>query len=396
MVNAHLSFEDLSLDQQTAVTQLKQRMIGYMEQDLFEDLSVFVRFLRARDLNVNAAEAMLRNHIEWRKKMQIDTILTDYTPKEVVKNYLIFDTMGIDKEGSPILYFNVGALDSRGLLKSVRKIDVVKTIVQKLERNVVMMAKESFKRGKYIDKWTMVLNFENLPFSVATHKETLEVIGQLITMYEAHYPERLKVAYFINSSIFFTIAFEVVKRFLSEATYKKINFFGKEGFTEALLKVIDPEVLPAFLGGNRTDPDGNPMCNTYLTQGGQVPEKYYTNKKESTLANVPGVKKLTVTRLSKNQIKLDITESGSHIEWEFETKSGDIGFSLLYKRDNYDNRIEELIPKTRVDTNMSSETGIFKCNKLGIYIIEFDNTYSWIYQKEIYYKVSVVTAQLIK
>lgn len=29
-------------------------------------------------------------------------------------------------------------------------------------------------------------------------------------------------------------------------------------------------------------------------------------------------------------------------------------------------------------------------------ILEFDNTYSWIYQKEIYYKLTVVTSPLIK
>lgn len=35
----------------------------------------------------------------------------------------------------------------------------------------------------------------------------------------------------------------------------------KDGYKEALLELVDADVLPAFLGGNKTDPDGNPNCH---------------------------------------------------------------------------------------------------------------------------------------
>ena len=31
-------------------------------------------------------------------------------------------------------------------------------------------------------------------------------------------------------------------------------------FKDTLLKYIEADQLPAFLGGNMTDPDGNPRC----------------------------------------------------------------------------------------------------------------------------------------
>ncbi|GBM13845.1 hypothetical protein AVEN_150415-1, partial [Araneus ventricosus] len=34
---------------------------------------------------------------------------------------------------------------------------------------------------------------------------------------------------------------------------------------EVLLEVIDGDELPAFLGGNKTDPDGNPQCNSFVS-----------------------------------------------------------------------------------------------------------------------------------
>lgn len=37
-------------------------------------------------------------------------------------------------------------------------------------------------------------------------------------------------------------------------------FFTSGDFKNTLLKYIDPEELPVFLGGTQTDPDGNPRC----------------------------------------------------------------------------------------------------------------------------------------
>lgn len=38
-----------------------------------------------------------------------------------------------------------------------------------------------------------------------------------------------------------------------------------DDYKEDLLKIIDPDVLPAFLGGSRTDPDGNPLCLSFVS-----------------------------------------------------------------------------------------------------------------------------------
>ena len=69
--------------------------------------------------------------------------------------------------------------------------------------------------------------------------------------------------------------------------------------------------------------------------------------------------------MSKTQVILNVTEPNSHIEWEFETKCRDIGFSLLYKKDNF-SAYSELIPKQRIETDISAETGMFKCPDVGI------------------------------
>lgn len=44
-----------------------------------------------------------------------------------------------------------------------------------------------------------------------------------------------------------------------------LYFFFLDGYQEKLLDMMDADLLPAFLGGNRYDPDGNPLCYTYVS-----------------------------------------------------------------------------------------------------------------------------------
>jgi len=211
-------------------------------------------------------------------------------------------------------------------------------------------------------------------------------------MYEANYPERLKMAVLINASWYFTMAFAFIKPILSGPTLQKLRIFGKDGWQEELLKLIDADVLPAFLGGNLRDPDGNPRCHSFLAIGGLVPEKYFAINNKKTLVNQPGVKNVTIHRLAKVRIELDVIHPDSDIVWEFETKGKDIAFSLLYV-DNKESKLQAkvVIPKQRIDTSISPEEGLYRCDKRGTYILEFDNSYSWFHQKDVHYKTQIIS-----
>ncbi|KAF8790822.1 SEC14-like protein 2 [Argiope bruennichi] len=387
--------EDLSLKEREACIELKKRVSNDItNESLKNDVNLYLRFLRARDFNLDVAEAMLRNHIAWRVANQIDTIRTSYEPEEVVIKYLPLQRIGFDKEGSPVRYFDFGNTDIKGILKSCKTNAAVKSVVWMFEEDVAIMKKKSEELGKNIQQWIYILDFDNYSFAKATHKPTAEALIQLFMTYEANYPERLKTAYIINASVYFTLIFAIIKPLLSGNTIQKIVIYGKDGWKEDLVKAIDVDVLPAFLGGTKTDPDGNPKCHNTIKHGVTVPKEYYMTKNTHRLKGLPGVKKLTVSRKSKMAIELTVVEAGSVIEWEFETENKDIGFALFFK-ESACNKTEgtELIPKQRIDTNFQSETGMFLCEKPGVYILIFDNSYSWIYQKEIYVKVEVVRAK---
>ena len=52
--------------------------------------------------------------MEFRKKYGVDTILTEYEPAEVLKNYVPGGFFGEDREGHPVWYDVSGNIDARG------------------------------------------------------------------------------------------------------------------------------------------------------------------------------------------------------------------------------------------------------------------------------------------
>ncbi|GFY71426.1 retinal-binding protein, partial [Trichonephila inaurata madagascariensis] len=218
----------------------------------------------------------------------------------------------------------------------------------------------------------------------------LEMMVLGINIFQDNYPERTKIIFHINTSIFHSMMFSIFKKILASELLNKIHALGTEGYEKYLLEVIDADVLPAFLGGNRTDPDGNPLCHSFMVHPKEVPEYYYLQKSEKTLSTLPGVKKLTITRFSKVELTFEVMEPNYYLVWEFETKDRDIAFAVYFQeKTSKKSKPIEILPKQRIDTYYEPETGMYKCQRAGTYIVVFDNSYSWLRPKEIYYRLNV-------
>ena len=97
-----------------------------------------------------------------------------------------------------------------------------------------------------------------------------------------------------------------------------------------------------------------------------MPEKYFLKKGKHLLSKEPDVKKITLSRAAFHEENIEVKEVGSYIEWEFETKCRDIGFGLFYNEViNGEEKITELIPIQRIDTEEYPETGTYRCDKIG-------------------------------
>ncbi|TNM89396.1 hypothetical protein fugu_003630 [Takifugu bimaculatus] len=347
---------DLSPKQAEALEQFRQRIQDILPQLPAQHDHFLLRWLRARNFNVQKSEAMLRKHLEFRKQMKVDIIITDWRPPEVIEKYLSGGMCGYDREGSPIWYDVIGPMDPKGLFLSAPKQDFIKSKIRDCE----MLSKECSLQSQ-----------------------------RILQMFEENYPEGLKRLFVIKAPKIFPVAYNLVKHFLSENTRQKIFVLGAN-WQEVLLKHIDAEELPVIYGGTLTDPDGDPRCRTRINHVGPVPPSYYVRDH----VNVDYEQCTVVKRGSSQQLDYEILFPGCVLRWQFATESADIGFGVFLKDRKGEWRkaaqMQEVLPSQRYNAHLVPEDGSLTCEQPGVYVLRFDNTYSIFQAKRVSFTVDVL------
>ena len=104
--------------------------------------------------------------------------------------------------------------------------------------------------GKIIEQGLTIFDLTGVSLGLLTGK-VKNFIKIASSIGQDNYPEMLGNMFMINSSTMFTIIWGMVKMFVDEKTRNKIKIIGSK-YQEDLLKNIDPDNLPLFLGGNCT------------------------------------------------------------------------------------------------------------------------------------------------
>ncbi|XP_036383506.1 SEC14-like protein 2 isoform X1 [Megalops cyprinoides] len=379
---------DLSPKQAEALAQFRERVQDILPQLPYQSDHFLLRWLRARNFNVQKAEAMLRKHLEFRKHMKADTITTDWKPPEAIEKYLSGGMCGYDREGSPIWYDVIGPVDPKGLLLSASKQDFIKSKVRDCEMLQKECDLQSEKLGKNVESITMIYDCEGLSLK-HLWKPAIETYGEVLTMFEDNYPEGLKRLFVIKAPKLFPVAYNLVKHFLSEDTRRKIVVLGAN-WQEVLRKYIDPEQLPAVYGGTLTDPDGDPRCRTRIKYGGVVPRSYYV--RESIKVHYEQC--IFISRGSSHQLEYEILFPGCVLRWYFASDGADIGFGVFMKTKMGERKkageMREVLPSERYNAHLVPEEGSLTCADPGVYVLRFDNTYSILHSKRISLTVEVL------
>ncbi|XP_068239493.1 SEC14-like protein 2 [Palaemon carinicauda] len=390
-VNDDDDIMNLSPEQQQILAQFRDRVKGLLPQDKQEDHDL-LKWLVARSYNIDKAESMIRKSMEWRKEWDVETVL-EWDVPEVLQRYYPVGMAGHDRGGLPVWIIPYGGCDMRGLLSSVRKRDYIRYTVRVLEASLQDMKKQTKDLGYPVTQQCCIFDLEDFSLRHVTWKPAMDVILELVQLYEANYPELLKCAYVINAPKVFTLAYAIIKPFLHEVTLKKIRIYGYSGWKEDLLKDIEADQLPQHWGGTRTDPDGDPKCPSQICLGGEVPKEYYMSLSKSNLSKQKGkenLSTLTLAKGDKKRLKFEVKKPGSHLKWEFRTEDYDIGFGVTRKVKKGEEEI--LVPMQRVNSQLVTEEGCLTCMEPGTYVITFDNEFSYVRSKKIWYTVYVEAA----
>jgi len=325
--------------------------------------------------------------LRWREANQIDTLLQDFTLPEIAKQYLCLNNIGVDKEGSPLLIYQIGKCDFKGLYSCLSLNELEKILIWVQEESLQAMRDQTKKLGKNIESHYFVVDCAGLSFKQVTYRPTIELQRRFAKLLEGNYPEILKKVKIINASKLFYVMFALVKPFIDHNTIGKIQFCGDD-WKQILLKEIDADVLPEHWGGTRTDGSGKPWCPNVLPEGGLVPKELLRSYHgDSRLADVPGTSVLKIASGSSALVEAEIDTPKSILKWIFGTENYNIDFGVYRKTAE---GLEEHIPKERVKSHVTPEEGELECPEIGTYLLEFDNTTSLWRTKKVTYRVEVL------
>ncbi|CAL4135455.1 unnamed protein product [Meganyctiphanes norvegica] len=375
----------VSDEESEILSKFKERVINLLPEESQQDHEL-LRWLKARNFDLDKAELMLKNNIVWRREWGIDELL-DWKPPEVLLKYYPVGQIGHDKAGRPVWIIPFGGCDMYGLLMSVSKKNYMKYTFQTLEMARADMKKQSELLGCPVTQQTTIFDMENFSLKNVTWKPALDVVLQIVQMYEANYPEFLHCAYVINAPAIFTAAYAMIRPFLHEVTMKKICIYGHNGWKEDILKVIDENELPQHWGGTKTDSDGNPKCPSLVCLGGEVPTELYQNQNNIDKISEENFEHIVVGRGGKKKIEIEVIQPGTVLKWQFNTKDHDICFGIKRKVTKGDD--EMLQPVQRVNSHFVTEEGSLYCTQPGTYVLIFDNSYSYMRAKNVFHSIDI-------
>jgi len=364
------------------LSQLRSRLSDIIQEH--HDDYYLHKWLKARCYDVDKAETMYRNSMDYRRSVGAETIIERYEPPQVLQEYLTGGFAGHDKEGSPIRIELYGHLDMKGIMYSAKKVDLEKMKVVQCESTVRDWKKQTAKLGRRVDGLTVIFDMDNVG-SGALWRPGLQMYLHVVKVMEDNYPEMMKRMFVVNAPRIFPLLWKICRPLISEDMKNKIHVLGGN-YSSVLLEYIDAEELPVFLGGLKTDSDGNPRCSSLICQGGQVPTSYFL----TNTADTSSMESTCIGTGEKFKMDVKVEEPGSILRWEFFTEGYDLGFGIHRLGDK--GKAIDVLSSRRVECSMVPEDGHVVCDHIGEYVVTFDNSYSWTRAKQLYYVIEICTS----
>ncbi|KAL1435885.1 hypothetical protein MTO96_010655 [Rhipicephalus appendiculatus] len=277
--------------------------------------------------------------------------------------------------------FNVAKAESM-YRKVITPAVALRHIVYMLEYLESLKRSSSREMDKELESQYLVIDFDRFSLLQVYSLQAMKIATDMLKTIHEHYPDCLEKCIAINAPYFFPVFWQLVRPFLSQRTVGKVEVFGKEGWKERLLSIVDADCLPAIWGGNMTDPDGDPRCRHKVNYGGRFEEGF--DRQAHSLFGEDGVQRRTIGRRERWELPVSVSEVGVRLSWRFQTAAGDLAFGLRMSGG------KSLVPLERIEAcSYVPQGGSWQCDSPGTYVFVFDNTHSWLSGKRLAYMVDL-------
>eukprot|EP00939_MAST-03C_sp_MAST-3C-sp1_P001045 g1045.t1 len=366
-------------DEEGLIAELKKRCadVTIPNMDCDEKLTL-LRFVRARQGDMDKVEKMLRDTIAFRKE-SADDIFTTFSIPEVLEKYFPGSIQEpnspcfLDKIGRPIVYEALGQVDPSGIVNATKAGGpdfMARYNTYNMEHLLRRCRSLTKKSGKPVSQVVIVEDVAGLG-SRHLFPAGLALFGKLTRIMEDYYPEIMGITFVVNAPRIFSIIWSIVKKFFDERTREKIHILGTD-YLPTMLKYIDKSQIPKELGGDST-------AMTYPPQGGIIPEKYFE-------PSAMGFTKVCIGRRDHDVATVTV-KKGDRAFWEWHSER-DVGFDLTFSKageESDDDKKQEVHAWER----STDRSGMFVAKADGQLAFHFDNRFSMMRGKEVTYKVQM-------
>ena len=303
---------DLSEAQQKALDSLRALVPVGEAHSTDQDL---LRFLRARNFNVDAAHKQLSACQKWRKENDVDNILDGpYPLEEELRHTLSYCYYGEDKEGRPIYVERSGMVDAKTMM-SLNADDVVRRHIYHQEKQIRRTEESAKRAGKPLDNWCEIHDMLGLSLQ---HRQVLGLFQKVARIDTDYYPERAGRIFFVNVPWVFPILWKICRRMLDPVTREKFVVLSVPQIGQ-LLDYIDADQLPVEYGGTvegivpRIDADRNGLLSS-------------PNEED-----MPSLTERRISTRSRFVRRLPCSGGGQVVAWYFHLDAHEVRFSVHWQ-----------------------------------------------------------------
>lgn len=288
-----------------------------------------LRFLRARDFNLDKARELLCQSLTWRKQHQVDFLLDTWQRPQLLQDYYTGGWHHHDRDGRPLYILRLGQMDTKGLVRALGEEVLLRQVLSINEEGLRRCEENTRVFGRPISCWTCLVDLEGLNMR-HLWRPGIKALLRIIEVVEANYPETLGRLLILRAPRVFPVLWTLVSPLIDENTRKKFLVYAGNDYQGpgGLVDYIDREVIPDFLGGDS-------MCD--IPEGGLVPKSLYRTaeeleSEEHRLLTDSIYKSASIFKGAPYEMLIEITEASSVITWDFDVSKGDVIFNIFHSK----------------------------------------------------------------
>ncbi|ERE67791.1 SEC14-like protein 1 [Cricetulus griseus] len=240
---------DLTPLQESCLIRLRQWLQETHKGKIPKDEHI-LRFLRARDFNIDKAREIMCQSLTWRKQHQVDYILDTWTPPQVLQDYYAGGWHHHDKDGRPLYVLRLGQMDTKGLVRALGEEALLRYVLSINEEGLRRCEENTKVFGRPISSWTCLVDLEGLNMR-HLWRPGVKALLRIIEVVEANYPETLGRLLILRAPRVFPVLWTLVSPFIDDNTRRKFLIYAGNDYQGpgGLLDYIDKEIIPDFLSG---------------------------------------------------------------------------------------------------------------------------------------------------